>query len=114
MYQVVKESTICKLDCSVKSISAYIAPRGSTSEKLFTILISIAATAGCFGSYRWYAVGDGTANEAILCSIGFLALILIPVFEFDVSTNSFIEEKLAVTNAFLRYSHSSPANFFAT
>lgn len=29
-------------------------------------------------------------------------MILIPVFEFDVSTNSYLEEKLAVTNCFIR------------
>ena len=47
-------------------------------------------------------VGDATGFQAILCTIGFIALVLIPIFEFDVSTNSFLEEKLSVTNCFLR------------
>ncbi len=94
--------TVCKNDFAVKSISAYIAPRGSSSDKYFTVLMTICSTSGCFGAYRWYAVGDATVNQALLCAIGFIALILIPVFEFDVSTNSFLEEKLSVTNSFIR------------
>lgn len=46
MYMVVKDKTVCKMDFAVKSISAYIAPRGSTSDKLFTVLVSILSTAG--------------------------------------------------------------------
>ena len=36
LFQVVKEPTSCKNDCAVKSVSAFIAPRGSSSDKYFT------------------------------------------------------------------------------
>jgi hypothetical protein len=57
---------------------------------------------GFFGSVRWHIVGDASLTECILSCIGFLSLILVPVFELDVSNNSFVEEKLAVTVSFLR------------
>jgi hypothetical protein len=57
---------------------------------------------GFFGSVRWHLVGDASLAEGILSCLGFLSLILVPVFELDVSSNSFLEEKLAVTVSFLR------------
>ena len=57
---------------------------------------------GLFGSIRWHRVGDASLTECLLSCVGFLSLILVPVFELDVSNNAFIEEKLAVTVSFLR------------
>ena len=37
MFEVVKRATICKSDCAVKSVSAFISPRGSSSDKYFTV-----------------------------------------------------------------------------
>ena len=37
MFEVVKRPTICKTDFAVKSVSAYISPRGSSSDKYFTV-----------------------------------------------------------------------------
>lgn len=101
LFQVVKEPTSCKNDCAVKSVSAFIAPRGSSSDKYFTVLITIMAISGFFGSVRWHLVGDASLTEGVLASVGFLSLILVSIFELDVSSNSFIEEKLAVTASFL-------------
>lgn len=60
------------------------------------------AISGFFGSVRWHLVGDASLTEGLLSCVGFLSLILVPVFELDVSNNAFIEEKLAVTVTFLR------------
>jgi hypothetical protein len=51
---VVKADTVCKKDCAVKSISAFIAPRGSSSSKYFGSILVIIAVSGMFGCFRWY------------------------------------------------------------
>jgi hypothetical protein len=53
LFQVVKKATICKNDCAVKSVSAYISPRGSSSDKYFTVsvqvlLLLVNAVANCW------------------------------------------------------------------
>ena len=39
LFLVVRSQTQCKLDCTVKNISTYVAPRGSSSSKQFTVLV---------------------------------------------------------------------------
>jgi hypothetical protein len=64
MFLVVGSSTQCKEDFAVKSISAFVAPRGASSSKWFTAIIIVMCIAGMFGSFRWYKVGDVDALEA--------------------------------------------------
>jgi hypothetical protein len=81
LYVVVSSRTECKLDCAVKSISAFVAPRGSSSSKQFTVLVGMTAVAGMLGTSRWYAVGDANTVEALLSFIGFASLLLVSGFE---------------------------------
>jgi hypothetical protein len=111
MYQVVGAKTTCKIDFAVKSVSAFIAPRyfvlliiahhimnrGSTSDKHFTVFLIMAAVAGFLGALRWHAVGDATELECLLCQLGFFCLIVVAMFEVDVSSAVFLEEKLIIT-----------------
>jgi hypothetical protein len=39
LFQVVQAATECKRDCAVKSVSAFISPRGSSSDKYFTVIV---------------------------------------------------------------------------
>lgn len=52
-------------------------------------------------AYRWYAVGDASFLEATLSHIGFFSLLVIAVFEVDVSSESFLEQKVLITSWFL-------------
>jgi hypothetical protein len=109
-FLVVNSKTFCKIDCPVQSISSFIAPRGSSSSKQFTVLIVIIATAGFLGTSRWYAVGDAEILEAILSFVGFGSLLLVTSFELDVVPERFLEEKLIVTGWLiekLKYKSSS-------
>lgn len=94
---VVKACTTCKPDCAVKSISAFIAPRGSSSSKYFGSILVIISVAGMFGSFRWFMMGDADETEAVLSVLGFSFLLLICAFESDVSPDRFLEDKLMVT-----------------
>lgn len=89
--------TECKQDCIVKSISAFVAPRGSSSSKLFSVLVVIVAIAGFLGSARWHAVGDASYLEMCLSCAGFASLLLVAFFELDVVPERFLEDKLMVT-----------------
>ena len=40
--------------------------RGSSSDKIFTVLLVLCAVAGFLGSVRWHAIGDATHAEALL------------------------------------------------
>lgn len=40
--------------------------RGSSSDKIFTVLLVLCAVAGFLGSVRWHAIGDATYTEALL------------------------------------------------
>ena len=97
LFLVVNSKTVCKLDCTVKSISAFVAPRGSSSSKQFTVLSVMIAVAGMLGSSRWYNVGDASLLEASLSFAGFACLILVAGFEVDVVPERFLEDKLLVT-----------------
>lgn len=99
---VVKSRTLCKPDCAVKSISAYIAPRGSSSSKYFGSIIVIISMAGMFGCFRWYMIGDADETQAALSVVGFSFLLLICAFESDVSPDRFLEDKLMVTAWYLQ------------
>lgn len=96
-FLVVSSGTVCKLDCPVKSISTFVAPRGSSSSKMFTVLIVMESVAGFLGSLRWHFVGDASALEATLSCIGFASLLLVTGFELDVIPDRFLEDKLIVT-----------------
>jgi hypothetical protein len=85
MFLVVGDRTRCKPSFVVKSISAFVAPRGSSSNKHFTSLIIIMSISGMFGTLRWNAVEDSSFEETRLAFIGFGALILTAAFESDVS-----------------------------
>jgi hypothetical protein len=65
-FLVVKSGTKCKTDFAVKSISAFVSPRGASSSKWFTVLIVIMSISGMFGTFRWYKVGDAKMNETVL------------------------------------------------
>lgn len=58
LYVVAHSDTCCKLDCCVKSISSFVAPRGSSSSKQFTVLCAMISVSGFLGTYRWYIVGQ--------------------------------------------------------
>lgn len=97
LFLVVSSETICKVDCLVASISAFVAPRGSSASKNFTVLVIGVAVSGFLGSVRWAAVGDAKKAELSFALIGFLSLILVSLFELDVSPQRFLEDKLLVT-----------------
>ena len=89
LFVVVNSETVCKMDCAVKNISTYVAPRGSSSSKQFTVLCVMISISGFLGTFRfansllfthsysltlthslthlrWYSVGDAQMNEALL------------------------------------------------
>lgn len=67
LFGVVYSGTECKTDFLVKSISEFVAPRGSTSSKWFTVLCVVICVSGFFGTYRWYKVlGESITTEVIL------------------------------------------------
>lgn len=94
---MVQSPTTCKPDCLVKSISAFVAPRGSSSSKQFTVLSVMISVAGMLGSTRWYHVKDASFIEATMAFIGFASLLLVAAFELDVVPERFLEDKLIVT-----------------
>ena len=96
-FLVVNSKTVCKRDCAIKSVSAFVAPRGSSSSKHFTALCMMISIAGMLGSSRWYFVRDATWFQFILSSIGFGALMLVAGFELDVAPERFLEDKQMVT-----------------
>ena len=97
MYMVVSSETMCKDDFCVASISAFVAPRGSTTAKLFSMLCTAVSISGILGSYRWYTLGDANYEETVMIVIGFCSLLLVAGFELDVSPQRFLEDKLLVT-----------------
>jgi len=62
-FLVVSGGTACKCDCAVKSISSFVAPRGSSSSQNFCVTTVIMAIVGVLGSRRWFAVGDANEGE---------------------------------------------------
>lgn len=96
-FLVVNSTTFCKVDCPVKSISTFIAPRGSSPSKQFTVLIVMIAIAGFLGTTRWYSVKDASPLEASLSYFGFASLLLVTGFELDVVPERFLDDKLIVT-----------------
>lgn len=100
---VVKAGTQCKKDCTVKSISAFIAPRGSSSSKYFGSILVVISISGMFGSFRWFMMGDADITQMLLAVTGFSFLLLICAFESDVSPDRFLEDKLMITSWFLEF-----------
>jgi len=98
LFLVVSSETVCKWDCCVASISAFVAPRGSSGSKNFTVLTIAVAISGILGSMRWYAVGDANVTELRFALLGFSSLILTSLFELDVLPQRFLEDKLRVTS----------------
>jgi hypothetical protein len=98
LFAVVNSETKCKYDFVVKNISAYVAPRGSSSSKQFTAICMMVAVSGFLGTYRWYKVGDATGTQALLACIGFTSLILVASCELDVVPERFLEDKLMITS----------------
>lgn len=96
-FLVVNSKTVCKRDCAIKSVSAFVAPRGSSSSKHFTALCMMISIAGMLGSSRWYFVRDATWFQFILSSIGFGSLMLVAGFELDVAPERFLEDKQMIT-----------------
>ena len=96
-FLVVNSKTVCKKDCAIKSVSAFVAPRGSSSSKHFTALCMMISSAGMMGSTRWYFVGDATYFEFLLAFFGFGALTLVAGFELDVAPDRFLEDKIMIT-----------------
>jgi hypothetical protein len=96
-FMVVSGPTTCKHDCVVKSISVFVAPRGSSSSKYFSVMVVIVSCVGMLGSHRWHKVGDATAFETYLAIAGFAALLLVSGFELDVASGRFLEDKLMIT-----------------
>ena len=86
---VVSGCTTCHPDMCVKSISAFVAPRGSTSAKYFTVLTTIVSVVGALGCHRWHRVGDANQLEAYLAIIGFLSL------KTNSNPSSFLTQKNA-------------------
>jgi hypothetical protein len=97
LFMVVSSETQCKKDFAVSSISAFVAPRGSTTSKYFAMLCTSTAIAGVLGSYRWFKMGDAQRDETICALLGFLSLLLVAGFELDVSPHYFLQVKLMVT-----------------
>lgn len=97
LFLVVSSETECKWDCCVASISAFVAPRGSSASKNFTVLTIAVAVSGFLGSMRWFAVGDAKQLELRFALFGFGSLIFVSLFELDVLPQRFLEDKLRVT-----------------
>ena len=97
MYMVVSSETQCKHDFCVASISSFVAPRGSTSSKYFSLLCTSASISGFLGSYRWFKMGDAKQDETLLALWGFFSLLLVASFELDVSPHVFLQIKLQIT-----------------
>ena len=97
LFSVVSSQTVCQKDFAVKSISSFIAPRGSSSSKLFTALMVMLSVSGFMGCSRWHAVGDATLFQAVMGQCGFAGLLLVSAFEANVSPSQFYLEKLRVT-----------------
>ena len=97
VFLAVNSRTMCKYDCSVKSISTFVAPRGSSSSKQFTVMSCMISVAGFLGTSRWYALGGVTTLTAGLCFAGFASLLLVAAFELDVVPERYLEDKLTVT-----------------
>lgn len=97
VFLAVNSRTMCKYDCPVKSISTFVAPRGSSSSKQFTVMSCMIAVAGFLGTSRWYALGGVSLQTASLCFAGFAALLLLAAFELDVVPERYLEDKLTVT-----------------
>ena len=102
LFLVVNSETVCKLDCAVKNISTYVAPRGSSSSKQFTALCVMISVAGLLGSIRWHAVGDATYHQAAISILGFASLFLVALFEMDVVPERFLDDKLMITGWLLQ------------
>jgi hypothetical protein len=96
-FLVVNSKTVCKTDCAIKSVSAFVAPRGSSSSKHFTALCMMIAIAGMLGTTRWYFVGDASMVEFLLAFFGFGSLMLVAGFELDVAPERFLEDKQMIT-----------------
>lgn len=105
LFVVVHSNTYCKTDFVVRSISAFVAPRGSSSSKQFTVLSVMISVAGFLGTFRWYKVGDGKPLEVILALIGFASLLLVAGFELNVVPDQFLQEKLMVTGWLIEKLH---------
>lgn len=84
LFVVVHSNTHCKMDFAVRSISEFVAPRGSSSSKQFTVLCVMISISGFLGTFRWYHVGDGKFLEVVLSLIGFASLLLVASFELSV------------------------------
>lgn len=97
VFLAVNSRTMCKYDCPVKSISTFVAPRGSSSSKQFTVMSCMIAVAGFLGTSRWYALGGVSIQTATLCFAGFASLLLVAAFELDVVPERYLEDKLTVT-----------------
>ena len=54
--------------------------------------------AGFLGTTRWYSLGVASFLETSLAQAGFLAMVVVAIFELDVSPVVFLEEKLLVTS----------------
>ena len=102
LFVVVHSNTCCKFDCCVKSISEFIAPRGSSSSKLFTVLGAMISVSGFLGCFRWFKVGDGRLLEVILSLSGFASLLLVSMFELNVAPEKYLQDKLLVTGWLLQ------------
>lgn len=96
-FLVVNSKTVCKKDCAVKSISAFVAPRGSSSSKHFTALSMTISIAGIFGTCRWFFIGDASGFEAMLSIMGFASMAIVAAFELDVEPARFLEDKQMIT-----------------
>lgn len=96
-FMIVDQPTECKHDFCVASISAFVAPRGSTSSKYFSTLCTGISISGFLGCYRWYKTGDASENELYIAWAGFLCLLLVSGFELDVLPRTFLSYKLRIT-----------------
>jgi hypothetical protein len=96
-FTVVNSKTVCKKDFAVKSVSSFVAPRGSSSSKYFTTLCMVIAIAGMLGSARWYFVRDASWLSFQLAFCGFGSLIFLAAFELDVAPERFLDDKLMIT-----------------
>uniref|UniRef100_A0A7R9UCB2 Uncharacterized protein n=1 Tax=Pinguiococcus pyrenoidosus TaxID=172671 RepID=A0A7R9UCB2_9STRA len=94
----VHAQTQCKRGFVVSSISAFVAPRGSTSNKSFTVLGCCISVTGFIGSMQWYGTGDATFFELICCLLGFIGLLFVCITELDVTPERFLTTKLLVTS----------------
>jgi hypothetical protein len=91
---------VCVCVCCVALAASLL--RGSTSDKIFTVLIVLCAVAGFLGSVRWRAIDDASHVEALLCQVGFAAMILVVMFEVPVTPQTFFQDKLLLTYWMMR------------